>query len=90
VLPRETLEESAIPAGTELVVIARAGQILLLDPGQVRRRLEEIGRQMQEGLRTSLVRVGRDAIFADLSLQEYLALSEEAEETLWDGLFKKA
>ena len=31
VLPRETLEESHITAGTELVVIAREGQILLLD-----------------------------------------------------------
>jgi bifunctional DNA-binding transcriptional regulator/antitoxin component of YhaV-PrlF toxin-antitoxin module len=90
VLPHETLEESDITAGTELVVIARAGQILLLDLEQVHRRLEEIRRQMQEGLRTSLARVGRDAVFAGLSLDEYLALSEEAEQALWDGLFKEA
>ena len=90
VLPRETLEESRIPAGTELVVMARAGQILLLDWAQVRRRLEDIGQQMQQGLRTSLSRVGRDAVFAGLSLGEYLALSKEEDTALWDGLFKAA
>jgi hypothetical protein len=90
VLPRETLEESDITAGTELVVMARAGQILSLDLAQVHRRLEEIGRQIQEGLRTSLACVGRDAVFAGLSLDEYLALSDDAEKILWDGLFKEA
>ena len=90
VLPREILEESRITAETALVVMARAGQILLLDLEQVRRRLEEIGRQMQEALRTSLGRVGRDAVFVDLSLDAYLALSEEAEKALWDGLFQEA
>jgi bifunctional DNA-binding transcriptional regulator/antitoxin component of YhaV-PrlF toxin-antitoxin module len=90
VLPRETLEASHITSGTELVVIARAGQILLLDRAQVRRRLEEIGQQMQEGLRTSLGRVGRDAVFAGLSLDEYLGLSAEEDKALWDRLFKEA
>jgi bifunctional DNA-binding transcriptional regulator/antitoxin component of YhaV-PrlF toxin-antitoxin module len=90
VLPRETLEASHIAAGTELVVIARAGQILLLDRAQVRRRLEEIGQQMQEGLRTSLGRVGRDAVFGGLSLDEYLALSAEEDKALWARLFKEA
>jgi hypothetical protein len=47
VLPRETLEESHTIAGTELVVMARAGQILLLDRVQVRRRLEDIGQKMR-------------------------------------------
>jgi bifunctional DNA-binding transcriptional regulator/antitoxin component of YhaV-PrlF toxin-antitoxin module len=50
VLPRETLEASHINAGTTLVVIARAGQILLLDCVQVRRRVEEVGQEMQESL----------------------------------------
>ena len=90
VLPRETLEESHMTAGTELVVMTRAGQILLLDRVQVRRRLEDIGQQMREGLRISLARVGRDAVFAGLSLGEYLALSEEEDTALWDGLFKAA
>ena len=90
VLPREILEESRITAETALVVMARAGQILLLDLEQVRHRLEEIGRQMQEALRTSLGRVGRDAVFAGLSLDAYLALSEKAEKALWDGLFQEA
>ena len=89
VLPREALEESHITAGTELVVIARAGQILLLDREQMRRRLEEIGQQMREGLRTSIERASKDAVFAGLSLDEYLALSEEEDKALWDRLFKK-
>ena len=42
VLPHETLKESRITAGTELGVVARAGQILLLDREQIRRRVEEI------------------------------------------------
>ena len=90
VLPREALEESHITAGTELVVMARAGQILLLDREQMRRRPEEIGQQMREGLRTSLVRASKDAVFAGLSLDEYLSLSEEEDTALWDRLLKQA
>ena len=90
VLPRETLEASHLTAGTELVVMARAGQILLLDREQVRRRIEEIGHQMQEELRTSLARAGKDTVFAGLSLGAYLALSEEEDKALWDRLFKEA
>ena len=90
VLPRETLEESHITIGTELIVVAHAGQILLLDREQIRRRVEEIGQQMQEVLRTSLAREGKDAVFAGLSLDEYLALSEEEDNALWNHLFKEA
>jgi len=90
VLPRETLEESHITVGTELVVVAHAGQILLLDREQIRRRVEEIGQQMQEVSRTSLAHAGKDAVFAGLSLDEYLALSEEEDNALWDRLFKEA
>lgn len=90
ILPRETLEASHITAGTELVVVARAGQILLLDQDQIRRRVEEIRQQMQEVLRTSLAREDKNAVFAGLSLDAYLALSEEEEKALWDRLFKEA
>ena len=90
VLPRETLEESHVTAGTELVVIARAGQILLLDRKQIGRRVEEIGQRMREKLRETLDRIGTDSLFAGLSLDEYLALSEEEDEALWDRLFQKA
>src|SRR5262249_20419847 len=90
VLPRETLEESQITAGTALVIIARAGQILLLDRAQVRRRVEEIGQAMQESLGKALRKAGKDAIFAGLSLDEYLALSEEKEVAFWERLFKEA
>jgi bifunctional DNA-binding transcriptional regulator/antitoxin component of YhaV-PrlF toxin-antitoxin module len=90
VLPRETLEESHITAGTALVVIARAGQILLLDRAQVRRRVEEIGQGMRESLSKVLGRAGQDAIFAGLTLDDYLALSEAEEAALWGRLFKEA
>ena len=90
VLPRETLEESHINAGTTLVVIARAGQILLLDRAQVRRRVEEVGQEMQESLGKALRQAGKDASFAGLSLDEYLGLSEEEEAVFWDRLFKEA
>jgi bifunctional DNA-binding transcriptional regulator/antitoxin component of YhaV-PrlF toxin-antitoxin module len=89
-LPRETLEESQITAGTALVVVARAGQILLLDRAQVRRRVEEIGQGMQDSLGKALGQMGKGAIFAGLSLDEYLSLSEEEEVALWDRLFKEA
>ena len=46
VLLHETLEESQITAGISLVVIAHAGQILLLDRAQVRRRVEKVGQEM--------------------------------------------
>src|SRR6266571_3354988 len=90
VLPRETLEESQITAGTALVVIARAGQILLLDRAQVRRRVEEVGQGMQASLRKALGQVGKGSIFAGLRVDEYLGLSEEEEVALWDRLFKEA
>jgi len=90
VIPRETLEESHITAGTALVVIARAGQILLLDRAQVRRRVGEIGLEMQESLGKALRQAGKDAIFAGLSTDEYLELSEEEEVALWDRLIKEA
>ena len=90
VLPRETLEESQIIAGTALVVIARAGQLLLLDRAQVRRRVEEIGQEIQASLGKALGQAGKDAIFAGLSLDEYLALSEVEEVALWDQLFQEA
>jgi hypothetical protein len=70
--------------------VPRAGQILLLDREQIRRRVEEIGHQMQDALRTSLAREGKDAVFAGLSLDEYLALSDEEDKVLWDRLFKEA
>ena len=73
-----------------MVVVAHAGQILLLDREQIRRRIEEIGHQMQEALRTSLARAEKDAVFAGLSLDEYLALSEEEDNALWGRLVKEA
>jgi bifunctional DNA-binding transcriptional regulator/antitoxin component of YhaV-PrlF toxin-antitoxin module len=90
VLPRETLEESHIPAGTALVVIARAGQILLLDRAQVHRRMEDIGQGMRENLDKVLGRTGKDAIFAGLTLDDYLALSEAEEVALWGRLLEEA
>ena len=57
---------------------------------QVRRRVEEIGQGMQASLSKALGQVGKGAIFAGLSLDAYLALSEAEETALWDRLFKEA
>jgi len=70
--------------------MVRAGQILLLDRTQVRRRMEEIGQRMQEGLLTALGQAGKDAVFAGLSLEEYLALSDAEDAALWERLFQEA
>src|SRR5262249_40207744 len=88
-LSREILEESQITAGTALVVIAREGQILLLDRVQVHRRVEEVGQEMQASLSKALGQVGKGAIFAGLSLEEYLGLSEAEEVVLWDRFARK-
>jgi len=56
----------------------------------MRRRVEEIGQRMREKLRGTLDRIGTDSLFAGLSLDEYLALSEEEDEALWDRLFQEA
>lgn len=90
VLPPETLEESRIRPGTELVVISRAGQILLLDQERIRYRMQEIGQKMREGMRKAISCSGRDAFFASLSLDDYLALSEEEDKALWGRLFREA
>jgi len=64
--------------------------VAALDRAQVRRRVEEIGQGMQASLSKALGQVGKGAIFAGLSLDEYLGLSEEEEVALWDRLFKEA
>jgi bifunctional DNA-binding transcriptional regulator/antitoxin component of YhaV-PrlF toxin-antitoxin module len=89
-LPREILEESHITAGTELVAIARAGQILLLDRQQLHRRLEDLSQRMREGMRTALAQGAAEALFAGLSLEEYLHLSEDEDAALWTRLFQEA
>jgi hypothetical protein len=89
-LPPETLEASHITAGTELIVIARAGQILLLDRQQLHRRLEDLGQRMREGMRTALAQGGTEVLFAGLSLEEYLHLSEDEDAALWTRLFQDA
>ena len=65
-LPRETLEESHIMRRNVRRYCAW-GQILLLDRAQVRRRVEEIGQEMQESLGKALRQAGKDASFAGLN-----------------------
>jgi bifunctional DNA-binding transcriptional regulator/antitoxin component of YhaV-PrlF toxin-antitoxin module len=89
-LPLEILAESRIQPGTEVISISREGQILILDWKQVRRRMEEIGQKMREEMRGAIERRGKKTFFAGLSLDEYLALSDEKDEALWNRLFKEA
>lgn len=88
-LPREALEESHISTGKELMVVARAGQILLLDQHQLRRRIKEIDRQQQEKLKRALKHEEQDSFFAGLSFDDYLSLSEDKEVALWNHLIRE-
>lgn len=52
--------------------------------------MEMVDREMRERLCQALEEGGRESFFAGLSLDAYLALSEEEEKDLWDRLAKEA
>jgi bifunctional DNA-binding transcriptional regulator/antitoxin component of YhaV-PrlF toxin-antitoxin module len=89
-LPRDILKASRIKAGAKLSVVARAGQIILSDRTQLRSRMDEIDQEMRAHLRETLARGGTYSFFGGLTLEEYLALSEEEDKALWDQLNEEA
>jgi bifunctional DNA-binding transcriptional regulator/antitoxin component of YhaV-PrlF toxin-antitoxin module len=90
-LPEDILRASCIQPGTELVVIAAAGKITLMDRQQVlRERMKTVDRKMRARLRQVLQEGGQASFFAGLSVDEYLALSEEEEKALWERLAQEA
>src|SRR5438105_377617 len=89
-LPREVLQESRIQPGARLVVFAREGKIVLLDADRFRERVEKPGQEMLAQFRHALSRDPAAPFFGGLTLEEYAALSDEAEQELWDRLTAEA
>jgi hypothetical protein len=90
-LPEDILQASHIQPGTELIVIAEAGKITLMDRKQVlRERMKVVDHEMRTRLHEALQTGGQEAFFAGLSLDEYLALSAEEDKALWDRLSQAA
>ena len=90
-LPEEVLKQSHIKPGMELIVVADAGKITLLNRQQaLRERMKKVDQEIRARLREALQAGGRESFFAGLNLDEYLALSEEEERALWDRLYQEA
>ena len=90
-LPDDVLQASHIQPGTELVVVAEVGKIILMDRKQVLgERMKVVDRKLHARLRKALQTGGQTAFFAGLSLDEYLALSVEEENVLWERLSQEA
>jgi hypothetical protein len=85
-LPEEVLKESCIGPGSQLVVLAEERRIVLLDGERFRHRVEEPARKMLARFQRLLASDPQAPFFGGLSLEEYAALSEEAEQELWDRL----
>lgn len=85
-LPAEVLHESGIQPGTSVVVLAREGRIILLDQGRFRERVEKPMQEMLTQFRLARARDPRAPFFGDLTHEEYAALSDEAEQALWNRL----
>ena len=68
-LPEDILQASHIQPGTELIVIAEAGKITLMDRKQVlRERMKVVDHRIRARLRKALQKGGQEAFFAGLSL----------------------
>lgn len=90
-LPADVLHASHIQPGTELVVRAEVGKIILMDRKQaLGERMKTVDRELRARLRKALKAGGQTSFFAGLSLDEYLALSVEEEKSLWDRLSHEA
>jgi bifunctional DNA-binding transcriptional regulator/antitoxin component of YhaV-PrlF toxin-antitoxin module len=107
-LPDGILQASHIQPGTELVAIAEAGKIILIDRKQVplcdadvrpeqapskqtlQERMKAVDAEMRARFRKALEENGEASVFAGLSLEEYLALSEAEERALWERLYQEA
>jgi hypothetical protein len=90
-LPEDILQASHIQPGTELIVVAEAGKITLMDRKQVlRERMKTVEHRMRTRLRKALQTGGQETFFEGLSLDEYLALSAEEDKALWDRLSQAA
>jgi bifunctional DNA-binding transcriptional regulator/antitoxin component of YhaV-PrlF toxin-antitoxin module len=89
-LPTEVLQESGIQPGSSVVVLAQEGRIVLLDQKWFQERVEKPMQAMLTEFRRA---IGDDLgapFSAGLTVEEYAALSDEAEQALWDQLTANA
>lgn len=89
-LSKEILLESCIKPGTELLVLVEAGKVVLLDRQNVRERVAALEKNIRERLHRSLSSAPDAPFFGGLTLKEYLALSDEEENALWERLSAEA
>jgi hypothetical protein len=89
-LPEGVLEESRIHPGSQLVVLAQEGRIILVDRERFQQQIEKPLQEMLAQFRRSLARHPEMPFFGGLTFEEYAALSEDAEQELWDRLSAEA
>jgi AbrB family looped-hinge helix DNA binding protein len=89
-LPSAILKESDIKPGTRLLVLTGEGRITLID----RERLQQFAsgpmQQILTQLWRSLASDPEAPFFGGLTFEEYAALSEEEERSLWERLSAEA
>src|SRR5947209_18737155 len=89
-LPEGVLKESRLQPGSQLVVLAQEGRILLVDRARFQQQVEEPVQEMVAQFRRSLARHPQRPFFGGLTFEEYAALPEDAEQELWDRLSAEA
>lgn len=89
-LPEEALKESRIKPGSELVVLAHDGKIVLLDRERYQKRVAKPVERMVAALKRSLASDPQAPFFGGLTFEQYVALSNEEEQRLWDREYARA
>jgi antitoxin component of MazEF toxin-antitoxin module len=89
-LPEAVLQDSRVQPGSQLVVLAREGRIILLDAERFRERVEKPAEELLAQFRAALAEDPQAPFFDGLSYAEFAGLSEEAERELWDRLAAEA
>src|SRR5262249_55078023 len=89
-LPEEIRRGSGGQPGARLVVLAREGRIVLLGGERFWQRGGKPAQGVLEAFRLALARDPQMPFFGGLTLEEYGALSDEAEQALWDRLTMEA
>jgi len=89
-LPEEILKESHIQPGSQLVAVADEGKIVLLDKERYWKQVELPAKEILAQFQLSLERNPQAPFFGGLTFEEYAALSEEEEQSLWDKLSEQA
>lgn len=89
-LPEDVLKESHIQPGSQLVVLAHEGKIVLLDKERFRQQVEQPAQEVLAQFRRSIASAPQAPFLGGLTFEEYAALSEEEETALWERLSAEA